>query len=89
MSTRVSIKSIAKGLKKSDVTVVPSTDVVRLSFGALIDLSLGQTEDSANYGSVSFGLLRELLVAIVERMGRFCLHFAVTFSDYFLLSSFW
>lgn len=65
----MSAKSVIKGLRKSDATIVPPLDIVKLNFGQLIDLSLGQTEDSRNYGAVSFGLLRELLLAIVDRMG--------------------
>ena len=69
MAGRMSAKSIVKSLRKSEGAVLPAVDVVKLSFAELIDLSLGQTEDSANYGAVSFGLLRELLLAIVNRMG--------------------
>lgn len=65
----MSTKSITKGLRRSDATVLPPLDIVKLNFGQLIDLALGQTEDSKNYGAVSFGLLRELLLAIVDRMG--------------------
>lgn len=66
----MSTRSMVKGLRKSDATIIPAPDIVKLNFGQLIDLALGQTEDSRNYGAVSFGLLRELLVAIVERMGE-------------------
>lgn len=72
-SCAMSVKSVPKLVRKSDATAPPMTaspDVVRLNFGQLIDLSLGQTENSKNYGAVSFGLLRELLIAIVERMGK-------------------
>lgn len=58
-----------KALKKSNASVITAPDLVKLNFGELIDLSLGQTEDSKSYGAVSFGLLRELLLAIVDRMG--------------------
>ena len=50
--------------------MIPAPDIIKLNFGELIDLSLSQTEDSCSYGAVSFGLLRELLMAIVDRMGE-------------------
>lgn len=59
-----------KGLRKSDATIIPAPDIVKLKFGELIDLSLGVSDDSKNYGAVSFGLLRELLHAMVDRMGE-------------------
>ena len=69
MAAKMSTKSVIKSFRKSDATMVQPTDIVKLNFGQLIDLALGQTEDSRNYGAVSFGLLRELLLAIVDRMG--------------------
>ncbi|KAF6022610.1 hypothetical protein EB796_019095 [Bugula neritina] len=63
-------KSAVKSVNKSEANIISSVDVVKLNFGQLIDLSLGQTEDSLNYGAVSFGLLRELLMAVVDRMGN-------------------
>lgn len=82
-SLNMSSKSLPKGLKKSDATLVSPLDIVKLNFGQLIDLSLGQTEDSRNYGAVSFGLLRELLIAIVDRMGKSRILIIHTDSDSF------
>lgn len=69
LAASISTKSVVKNIRKSDAAILPAVDVVKLNFGQLIDLSLGQTEDSRNYGAVSFGLLRELLIAIVDRLG--------------------